>query len=1650
MSRFYKNEFYYDSYGEKYRKKTAWTPENEEYFYKDFGGVPYNPQFDSYDNEKFLRRHRLGNTFRIYNNDDNRPDQGNDGNVHIYREPIQVPRVNLNNVENVNRQGRDQEIIRNRRNIIRRRNSLMPIARRRRTVELDQPIEDNNQRRDTIDLELEADFPHVPSDDHANIIENVSDMQAIEMDNALPHVPNVIHNINNNPDNNINNNPTNNQRTVVRVPSYKKLRSWNADNPLENKVLRVRRRKSGTVEINPRLRHKIRIERVGRVKQKGKVNPVKALGRNEAIKQKVREWKNMQNYKAEIKKDILDNVNPQLQEIRDRIGTEFMERDKIMQDNLNKFMEYNLKGDNLTRQDVEQMIFNSFDLDSIFNTVENLIGFKRITVKRTLESKFKKPNKLDKEEVRYKTLQEESDHEKFTNFKKELKNKNIPYQQKLNEVYAYGLRYLRDQMESLKKRTNSKLTEYGKTLTNEQQVINELRANNINIQSKFNELSRVQNLMAREQTVQAFREEMENRLNNLITREQLDQLKEDFTKQMLEGDSSISVPMKKLEEQLKGVYNKNEITELIDAGIKKSVSLTKNAVQSALRREVAKINEKASSMMDPSLLLGFINDKEKYKEKFRRLMDRINIQEISLKGLEDLFNEFNKTKYVSKPMFDEEIELIKKNEKDYKEKMAVLEGRFSEFGLELDKLKKHLEKNPDDLEDFDHILAVLEKNHEQVSKTLLQDFMDTMERTINKKDFMPRKEMTRYMKMLYEMAEKRDKRIEPSATLVNKMISELEKTNFGKVLRSSFDREPEFTDFVKKAIRKGDYKLLIAVNNQFKAIGDNFAQEVFNTVFDKNSKGFKRLNNEIMGRLNVVTKNYNNEIGTLRAAVEGVVNGNADLFKALEQNKQNLLNKLAMTHVDIRRLQIDNRANLENLNEIRNIQKSLRDKIDMLNDAAQYVYSKDLNKMERNIKTLQESADKFARFYSFISQYPGEVVDEDFKDIKNTIEKWKESALNDLKPFVIQLQAVNNETEKEVWMNNFLTNAKNASPEFARNFARMVGASLANGTIFFDPSYNPFEEAKKKLVNHMNQYPEKYANVINSPDGSMGRLMLSNFISDILETMKQDVSPAILEYVYNNLTEDEKESAKVIGLTRNILKAAMIDAAGKSMQTDKQGFGNEEFRKVVEKTIDSLPVFKELDNSIKEIHSGRLIGKHKYPRKMVFHPGTGERMWIEDEELAHKMRIEERREKAVKMLSEAIEDLWKYDPADVNSYSVEKVENMNRAIEKMKGTAVLYADEVGFPDIARQVTEDYQLQHDPTDVEYFFNQLGLPDLYTIDQGEWYWLWNPKFEVPVGTVRKNNVGLFKKQPFMIEWKKESEPYDVSKEKRWVFWDPENPNNERRWTFYDSPENKARRATSDWYEKFGKYNVNEMSNLQLLPFANVYQELMDKENSIPEYKPEGSNIQIINPPKGFYLNTANGKLELTTKEGKPITIDGNIISMGVPKNKKYFTEYYNNYEYETRPFMKPTELKHTYERKYKLIEDKVPEEGNEFNKSSLSEKQEMSKGGLDTFIKRPREYQNKIKPPINRHRGQAGPAAKKPHNVKYNRQKNRNESDRVEFHQDDEVFDADLDPVEEVAANFDQPIAPEGYQFDFKTGKLVDKEGNTYDTIMDIPD
>ena len=50
MSRFSRNEFYYDSYGERYRKKSAWTPENEDWFYKDIGGVPYNPQQNTYEN----------------------------------------------------------------------------------------------------------------------------------------------------------------------------------------------------------------------------------------------------------------------------------------------------------------------------------------------------------------------------------------------------------------------------------------------------------------------------------------------------------------------------------------------------------------------------------------------------------------------------------------------------------------------------------------------------------------------------------------------------------------------------------------------------------------------------------------------------------------------------------------------------------------------------------------------------------------------------------------------------------------------------------------------------------------------------------------------------------------------------------------------------------------------------------------------------------------------------------------------------------------------------------------------------------------------------------------------------------------------------------------------------------------------------------------------------------------------------------------------------------------------------------------------------------------------------------------------------------------------------------------------------------------
>ena len=99
MKRYFGNEFNYDTYGERYKKKVAWTPENEDWFYSNIGGVPYNPQYSSNYERRFLRRHGIRNYQFVENGD--LPNDFNDG-VRVIRPDPNMAR-NVVPIENDNR-----------------------------------------------------------------------------------------------------------------------------------------------------------------------------------------------------------------------------------------------------------------------------------------------------------------------------------------------------------------------------------------------------------------------------------------------------------------------------------------------------------------------------------------------------------------------------------------------------------------------------------------------------------------------------------------------------------------------------------------------------------------------------------------------------------------------------------------------------------------------------------------------------------------------------------------------------------------------------------------------------------------------------------------------------------------------------------------------------------------------------------------------------------------------------------------------------------------------------------------------------------------------------------------------------------------------------------------------------------------------------------------------------------------------------------------------------------------------------------------------------------------------------------------------------------------------------------------------------------
>ena len=492
------------------------------------------------------------------------------------------------------------------------------------------------------------------------------------------------------------------------------------------------------------------------------------------------------------------------------------------------------------------------------------------------------------------------------------------------------------------------------------------------------------------------------------------------------------------------------------------------------------------------------------------------------------------------------------------------------------------------------------------------------------------------------------------------------------------------------------------------------------------------------------------------------------------------------------------------------------------------------------------------------------------------------------------------EQVKKNWLSNFLINVKQGSPQFYKAFNKLAWAAIGNGISFADPTFDPFKQLRDQVSIDMNERPEVYKNVINNPNGKTGKMVLRTLLGSLIETIKEDNSPQVMSYVYENLGTRDRESAQSIGLVRNIVRSAIVKSAP-----------TPEFKEVMEKTVDGLPIIQALDHSIKNIKGGEKHGKHKYP-KHLYVDKFGHRWWIEDK---NTQAGNTQREQTYKWLRQAIQEFFEMDPASaMNTLDGQNEHALNIGLAKIRNAAKIYATTLANNAVARDYSERDELRDDQKAVEDFYKKHPLPDDFAkkLSEGNWKTLWNPVLKMPVIVQYKDHFYMFKNEPYRIGYKENDKgilvPYQKNDGKVTVPNDPLKNvkyNAQRQHVFYNSREAREARERSRWWETNNShYNTKNYTDLQMIPFVMKYFKEHPDELDEP-IRPEGMHVRIVNPKDDMDIDAVDGEVKTTTPMGNTRTLKGNYFSLrkrklppGVEPQEKEDWEKFNDFMFERK--------------------------------------------------------------------------------------------------------------------------------------------------------
>lgn len=1461
MKRYFGNEFNYNTKGYRYSKK-AWTPETEEWFYRGLGGVPYNPQENTYTNEKFLRRKGIPNSFRLINDDDDRPGFGPGGSYVVRRRvPVKVttkPKDDL-----------DDEIM----EINNDDNKGFKTPKKRLTLE-NVTVESNTHRK------TEEQVP----------MEDIS----------------VVH-------------------------TNRPLRSFDASNPMDRHYKRTMKTRSGSIAINPRFKDKVRVVSSRPVKEKYKRKVERAAARPSEIAKAIMKFNNRKNERLAIKNDILKDVNKRVDKIEDRIGTlvESKADREIMDKNYQEFLDYKVNTKNLTKKDVEQLIFANYDYAAVANAVEGIIGGRPRLID-TFASDV-----IDKEDVNerpeYVTARKKMDaaqkkrYDDFKKFKKGLtENKYLTPQARATQMMGYGLKYLNDQMAALDNRTNHVVDDQLNRLNTIEETVNGLQNATTKLKKKINKNSRIQQSMSddairqtifetvgeatalypNQSDIKEMLDEFESRINARqgglsgsidILMGRLNNLRKEVQTKHTDKNGDVKAIERKMEKFL----TQDQVDDIVWKALNRANQITRDVISTKIKHETDKINRKATRLFNAALMKGFKEgEREKFENKFSELENALEIERINLAGLTKLFNEFGED-YVTKSLFDDQIEQLKEEDKKAMQKIAELEGRFSEFGIALDDLKKKVKEDPSSIKDLNGLINLIKKDPTQITEALMDDLSRQIELITRNKDYATRDELDRSINKLIKMNKEMGLGLQPTSREIKATRASFMKTPLGELMFKDLG-EADYNNFVTSSLQRGNFTLINSLNAMLSNIINSRAEDVFNTLLKPDGTLVDRISTPMINKINGIIGDYNTQMNALKATVNSTASGNGLMFQQLKSEHDELTKQLAAVKEQMNDLQGRDELRVTDILDLQKAKTSLEEKINLLEGAKELVYSSDLNGMRQNIDFLKGEAKKFMDFYKFVITNTGDIIEEDLLPIKQSVQNFMKKQMEQLKPTIIEVVQGNPEQVKKNWLSNFLTNAKQGSPQFYKAFTKLAWAAIGKGVSFADPNFDPYKQLKDQVSMDMNERPEVYKNVINNPDGKTGKMILKTLLGSLIETLKDDISPPVMSYVYENLGTRDRESAQAIGLVRNVVRSAIVKSAP-----------TPEFKKVMEKTVDGLPVIQALDHSIKNIKSGEKYGKHRYP-KHLYVDKFGHRWWVEDK----SSRAENpHRTQTYEWLEKAIQEFLQLDPASAMSNLDGGNEFiLNNALMKIRNAAKIYATTLANNAVARDYSERDELINDQQAIKEYYKKNPLPDHFVkkLNEGNWKTLWNPIIKMPVIVQYKDQFYMFKNEPYRIGYNGNDKGilvlYQQNDGKVTVPNDPlqnVKHNAERQHVFYNSREAREARERSRWWEtNYSHYNTKNYTDLQMIPFVMKYFREHPDELDEP-IRPEGMHVRIVNPKDDLDIDAVDGEIKTTTPMGNTRTLKGNYFSLrkrkfppGVEPDVKEDWDKFNDFMFERK--------------------------------------------------------------------------------------------------------------------------------------------------------